>query len=181
MQVQKKTGEVVQNVWRFDPSYSSVEFTVTNLFFFKVRGRLGKFSGAIILCEGDISRSSVVATLSANSIDTGNARRDEHLRGKDFLDAEHFPEIEFQSDKVTTGKDRDTIVVMGNLSIKGRSKPVVLQVNAIDRSRSPQGEEFVYYTATTELDRYDFDISYGPGAISRKLKITINIQASRQP
>ncbi len=180
MQVQKKTSEVTQYVWRFDPSYSSIEFTVTNLFIFKVRGRIPGLAGVIVLDEGDITRSSVVATLKAESIDTGNARRDAHLKAKDFLDATTYPEIEFQSSKVARGKDRDTLKVTGVLSIKGKSKEVVLDVNAVDRSRSPRGEEFVYYTATTDVDRFNYGVNYGPALIGRTLKVTINVQASRQ-
>lgn len=179
MQVQKKTSEAIQNVWRFDPSYSSIEFTAKNLFLFKVSGRFSRFSGAIVLDEADITRSSVIATLSADSIETGKARRDAHLKSKDFLEVDKFPEIEFQSSKVAPGKDRDTLQVSGTLAIKGRTRNIVLDVNAVDRSRSPRGEEFVYYTASAELDRFDFGVGYGPALIGRTVKVVINVQASR--
>lgn len=180
MQVQTKTGEITQHVWRFDPGYSSIEFIVTKLFFFKVRGRISRFSGAIVLDEADLRRSSVVATLNADSVDTGNPRRDAQLKTKDFLDVANHPEIEFQSALVTAGKDRDTLSVAGNLTLNGRTREVVLDVNAIDRSRSPTGEEFIYYTASTELNRFDFGVNYNPALIGRTLKVTISVQASRQ-
>ncbi|HEU4930620.1 MAG TPA: YceI family protein, partial [Pyrinomonadaceae bacterium] len=63
------------------------------------------------------------------------------------------------------------------LRIKDKTVPVALQVNEMDRSRSPNGEEFVYYSATTELDRSAFGITYGRGFISRRLQVTINVQA----
>ena len=180
MQVQKKTSEITQHVWRFDPEYSSIEFTVTKLFFFKVSGRFSKFSGAIVLDEEDLRRSSAVATLKADSIESGNSRRDAQLKTKGFLEVSKYPEIEFQSTKVTAGKDRDTFRVTGNLTINGKTKETTLEVNAIDRSRSPRGEEFVYYTASTELDRFDFGVNFGAAFIGRTLKVTINVQASRQ-
>lgn len=180
MQVQKKTSEITQHVWRFDPAYSSIEFVITKLFLFKVTGRFKEFSGAIVLDETDLRQSSAIATLRAGSIETGNHRRDAQLLSGNFLDVNNHPEIEFQSSQVTAGKDRDTLSVTGNLTINGKTREIVLDVNAIDRSRSPNGEEFVYYTAATVLDRFDFGMNHSPALIGRTLKVTINVQASRQ-
>ncbi len=168
-----------RRVFDFDPAYSTVEFVVRNLFY-NVKGRFSVLEGSIVLDEDDISRSSVAATIKANSIDTGNRRRDAHLASADFFDAEKFPDIEFKSSKVQRGKDRDSLDVEGTLTIKGQSRPVALAVNEMDRSRSPNGEDFVYYSATAELDRFAFGINYGRGVIGRKLKVTINIQASNR-
>ena len=168
-----------QRVWTFDPAYSTVEFVVRNLFY-NVKGRFSVLEGSIVLDEDDIGRSSVTATIKANSIDTGNKRRDAHLKSADFFDAEQFPDIEFKSSKVQRGKDRDSLDVEGTLTIKGKSRSVALAVNEMDRSRSPNGEDFVYYSATAELDRFAFGINYGRGVIGRKLKVTINLQASNR-
>ena len=97
----------------------------------------------------------------------------------DFFDVEKFPEIEFKSTKVQRGKDRDSLDVEGTLTVKDKSVPIALAVNEMDRSRSPRGEEFVYYSATAELDRFAFGINYGRGLIGRHLKVTINVQASK--
>jgi polyisoprenoid-binding protein YceI len=163
-------------VWRFDPAYSTVEFSVRNLWF-TVRGRFRTLEGAIVLDQDDISRSSVTATIKARSIDTGNKRRDAHLQSADFLDADRFPEIEFRSTRVARGKDRDSLDVEGELTVKGKTKTIALLVNEMDRSRSPRGEDFVYYSATTDIDRFDFGIDYGRAMIGRKVKVTINVQA----
>ncbi|HKY45886.1 MAG TPA: YceI family protein [Pyrinomonadaceae bacterium] len=168
-----------RRVWTFDPAYSTVEFVVRN-FFYNVKGRFSVLEGSIVLDEDDIRGSSVTAIIKANSIDTGNKRRDVHLRSADFFDAEQFPDIEFKSSKVQRGKDRDSLDVEGTLTIKGKSLSVALAVNEMDRSRSPRGEEYVYYSATTELDRFAFGINYGRGVIGRKLKVTINVQASNR-
>ncbi len=174
MQTQK-TGAIHQ-VWRFDPAYTTVEFSVRNLWY-TVRGRFRTLEGSIVLDEADMSRSSVVARISARSIDTGNKRRDAHLQSADFFDADKFPDIEFISTRVARGKDRDSIDLEGSLTFKGKSRTITLAVNEMDRSRSPRGEEFVYYSATTELDRIDLGIKYGRGVIGRKVKVTINVQA----
>lgn len=167
------------NVWHFDPAYSTVEFVVRNLWY-NVKGRFNVLEGILVLDENDIRRSSVTATLKANSIDTGNKRRDAHLQSSDFFDAEKFPEIEFKSSRIERGKDRDSLDVDGTLTIKDKHVPIALAVNEMDRSRSPNGEEFVYYSATTKLDRFAFGIDYGRGFIGRRLNVTINIQASRR-
>src|SRR6185503_21367793 len=117
-----------RRVWQFDPAYSTVEFTVRNLWY-NVKGRFNVLEGAIVLDEDDVRRSSVTATLKANSIDTGNKRRDAHLKSADFFDAEKFPDIEFKSSKVQRGKDRDSLDVEGTLTIKGKSCSVALAVN----------------------------------------------------
>jgi polyisoprenoid-binding protein YceI len=166
-----------QRVWHFDPAYTTVEFVIRNLWF-KVKGRFRDLEGAIVLDEDDVSRSSVTATIRAGSIDTGNKRRDEHLLLKSFFDVENFPEIEFRSTRVARGKDRDSLDVEGELTIKDKSVPIALAVNVMDRSRSPRGEDFVYYSATTRLDRYAFGINYGHGIIGRRLQVNINVQAS---
>ena len=168
-----------RRVWQFDPAYSTVEFTVRNLWY-NVKGRFNVLEGAIVLDEDDVSRSSVTATLKANSIDTGNKRRDAHLRSADFLDAEKFPDIEFKSERVARGKDRDSLELDGILIVKHKRVPVSLAVNEMDRSRSPKGEEFIYYSATAEVDRFACGISYGRGMIGRKLTVTINIQATNR-
>jgi polyisoprenoid-binding protein YceI len=129
------------------------------------------------LDENDISRSSVTATIKVDSVDTGNKRRDAHLLAPDFFDVEKFPEIEFRSTGVRRGRDRDSLDLTGDLRIRDKTIPVALAVNEMDRSRSPNGEEFVYYSATTELDRRAFGINYGPGFIGRRLHVNINVQA----
>jgi polyisoprenoid-binding protein YceI len=166
-----------QYVWHFDPAYTTVEFVIRNLWF-KVRGRFKELEGVLVLDEDDVSRSSVTATIRAGSIDTGNKRRDRHLLLRDFFDVEKFPEIEFKSTSIQRGKDRDALNLEGELTIKDKTVPIVLAVNEMDRSRSPRGEEYVYYSATTELDRGAFGINFGRGLIGRRLRVHINVQAS---
>jgi polyisoprenoid-binding protein YceI len=169
-----------QCAWHFDPAYTTVEFSIRNLWF-KVTGRFNDLEGVLVLDENDVSRSSVTATIRASSIDTGNKRRDAHLLRGDFFDVEKFPEIEFRSTSIRRGKDRDALDLEGELTIKDKTVPISLAVNEMDRSRSPRGEEFVYYSATAELDRCAFGLNYGRGIIGRRLRVNINVQASNIP
>jgi polyisoprenoid-binding protein YceI len=175
-----QTDPQPQCVWHFDPAYTTVEFAIRNLWFY-VKGRFEDLEGFIVLDEEDISRSSVSATIKTDSIETGNKRRDAHLRSKEFFDIEKFPDIEFKSTTVKRGRDRDSLDVEGTLTIGDKRVPVRLAVNEMDRSRSPRGQEFIYYSASAELDRFACGITYGRGIIGRQLKVTINVQASNTP
>ncbi len=163
--------------WSFDPAYSTVEFAIRHLWY-TVHGRFQTVEGTIVFDGDDVSRSIVEARLRVGSIDTGNKRRDAHFLSKEFFDAESYPSIDFRSVSVRRGKDRDSLDLDGELTIKGKTSRVALAVNEMDRSRSPRGEEFAYYSATTEIDRFDFGIDSGRAILGRKLKVIINVQAS---
>jgi len=174
--IMKVVNTELQRVWTFDPTYTTVEFAIRNLWY-TVKGRFGVVEGAIVLDEGDISRSTVTATIKADTIDTRNKKRDAHLLLREFLDVEKFPKIEFKSTKVRRGKDRDSLDVEGMLIVKDKIVPIALAVNVMDRSRSPSGQEWVYYSATADLDRFALGINYGRGFIGRRLQVHINVQA----
>jgi polyisoprenoid-binding protein YceI len=166
-------------VWTVDPQYATVEFSAKMLFF-TIKGRLTDFGGKITLDENDIYRSSVEAAIKAASVSTGVKMRDERLCSKDFLDAVNYPEIHFQSASVGRGKDRDMLRVNGALTIKGQTREVALDVTITDRSRSPQGDEILYFAAVAEIDRFDFDVKYARGLIGRALKVLIQAQATKR-
>ena len=167
-------------VWKIDAAHTTVEFTIKNLFFFNTKGHFGNLAGKMVFDESDIRGSSVSATIKAASIDTGLKRRDADLRSADFLQVDRYPDIRFESTEVEPGRDRDTLRVRGLLTIKEKSREVLLEVNELDRSCSPSGEQIVYYTALTEFDRFDFEINHRRGLVGRRVKVTINVQASRQ-
>ena len=165
-----------QRVWQFDPAYSTVEFVVRNLWY-NVKGRFNVMEGSLVLDEDDVRRSSVSATIRAGSIETGSKRWNARFKSPKFFDVEKFPEVEFKSETIQRGRDRDSFDVDGTLTVKGKRIPIALAVNEMDRSRSPKGEEYIYYSATTELDRFALGIVSGRGLIGRRLKVTINVQA----
>lgn len=179
MQPKEQIVTDAQMLWSIDPTHSTVEFTVKKLFFFTVKGSLTRVEGNLVLDPADVRRSSAVVVLQSASIDTGNKSRDKQLRSAGFLDTDRFPEIRFQSTKVERGTDRDTLRVTGLLTVKDTSKEIVLEVSEIDRSRSPDGQSVVYYTALTNVDRFDFRIDAFRLLIGSKLQIMINIQATR--
>jgi polyisoprenoid-binding protein YceI len=170
----------IQSVWVIDPAYSAIEFSVKNFLFFIMKGHFTEFAGSIVLDHANVGGSSVEVAIKSASIDTGKKRRDAQLRSADFLATDSYPYIRFQSRKVEPGRDRDTLRLTGSLIIKGKSREVILDIEKLDESRSPDGEEVSYYSTSTELDRLDFGIGYRRGLIGRTLKVIINVQASRQ-
>lgn len=173
-------GDCAETYWFIEPGYTTANFKVKSFLFFTVAGTFNEVAGTIVLNEAELGRSSVTATIKTASLDSGNQGRDTHLRSTDFLAVEQFPEISFRSSSVEKGRDRDTLNIKGTLTIKNTSREIALLVTLVDRSRSPQGEEIIYYTAVTEIDRHAFGVSHLRGLIGGKLKIAIHIQAQKQ-
>lgn len=168
------------STWLIEPRYTTIQFIGRFGLFFKVRGSFKDIEGQIVRGETDVGRSSVEAAIRASSVDTGNRRRDDHLRSKDFLEADRYPEIRYVSTAVSKGRDRDTLRVSGTLTIREISRDIVLEVTEVERSQSPQGNEVAYYSLQTEIDRHAFGVRHLRGLIGSKLKVTIHVQAAKQ-
>src|SRR5580692_3257170 len=99
------------STWNIDAAHSGINFSIRHMVVSKVRGRFTKFTGTVRLDDGDLTRSSVEATIDASSIDTGTAQRDTHLRSPDFFDVEKFPTLLFRSTRIEkVGGDRYRVV-----------------------------------------------------------------------
>ncbi len=166
--------------WEIDRSHSSVEFVVRHLVVSKVRGRFGEFSGALEIGEVP-EQSSVEVVIDAASIDTGDAGRDEHLRSPDFLDVATYPTLSFRSTAVRGGGQRWQ--VDGELTVRGVAKPVALDVELEGVVTNPWGKEVAIFSATTEIDREDFGLTWnqaletGGVLVGKKVKILLDLSA----
>jgi len=167
------------STWTIDPEYSSVQFTGRLLFTRDVHGSLKIQRGTISVDHNDVSMSSAEAIIGVASITTGRAKRDDHLRSPAFLDAERFPQIHFKTTSVRRG-DRDTFIVTGLLTVRGKSHPVTLDVTEMDKSTSPRGEQLAYYSARATLDRLDLGVRRYRAIIGRKLHLRIHVQALKE-
>ena len=175
-----------RSAWAIDPKHSLVQFAVKHMMFTTVRGRFTEVRGTIHCPNGaDPSCASVEAEIAAASVDTGDAQRDAHLRGEDFLDAERFPTFTFKSTRVErTGEDE--LRVVGDLTIRGVTREVTLDATYNGRGTNPWGQEVVGFTAETRLNRKDFGLTWnvaleaGGLLVGDKLDILIEVQAIRQ-
>ncbi|MBA2317071.1 MAG: YceI family protein [Euzebyales bacterium] len=170
--------------YTIDPSHSNVEAMARHLMLSKVRGHFAQFSGRIVVAD-DIAASSVEVSIAAASIDTRDANRDEHLRSADFLDVDAHPELTFRSTGVEpAGSDRWTL--HGDLTIRGVARPVALDLEFLGDATDPWGNARALFSATTEIDREDFRITWnqaletGGVLVSKKLRIELEIQAVRE-
>ena len=168
-----------RTVWAIDPAYSTVEFSMKKFFFFDVKGRFTKFGGSIVLDETNISGSAVEVAIETASVEAGTRSHNAHLRSRSFLDADLYPQIRFESTRVEPGRDRDTLKLSGSLTIKGKSAEVVFDVDKLDHSKSPRGEEVSYFSSRTDLDRFAFGLGPKPGMMGRSIKVIVNVQANR--
>ncbi len=146
--------------WNIDPAHSRTGFTVRHLVISNVRGEFGKTTGTVTLDEKDLSRSRVEATIDTSTIDTRVPNRDADLKSPNFLDVEKYPTITFKSTKVKpAGKGK--LEVTGDLTMKGVTKPVVLEVEGpTPEIKGPMGESRRGLTARTTINRKDFGVTW---------------------
>ncbi|MGA2522160.1 MAG: YceI family protein [Acidimicrobiales bacterium] len=163
-----------------DQAHSAVEFVARHLMITKVRGRFAQFSGSLHVAEVP-EDSSVEVTIDAASVDTNQDQRDTHLRSADFLDVENHPTLSFKSTKVEL--DGDAWKVTGDLTIVGTTRPVVLDVEFDGANTTPWGTKAIAFTATTEIDREAWGLTYnqaleaGGVVVSKKIRIELNVEA----
>ena len=144
------------STWAIDPSHSQVGFSIRH-FFSKVPGSFTKYSGTIVYDPEKPTASTVKAEIEATSISTNNERRDNHLRSEDFFYVEKFPTITFESTKVTSVGD-GKLMVEGNLTMRGVTKPATLDVTFLGAGPGMQGEQRAGFEAVTKVNRKDFNI-----------------------
>lgn len=172
--------DLTPGIWNIDPSHTAVTFVARHLVITKVRGKFGEVTGALTIAEDKLS-STVEATIGMASVTTGDDSRDEHLKSADFFDVETYPTMTF----VSTGirGDGAEYVLTGDLTIKGVSKSVELDLEFEGVSPDPWGGTRVGFSATGEINRRDFGLNFdvkldtGGALVSEKIKIEIEAQA----
>jgi polyisoprenoid-binding protein YceI len=168
------------STWAVDASHSEVGFSVRHLVISNVKGTFGKYDGKIVLDDADVSRSTVEARIDAASVDTGVADRDAHLRSPDFLDVTKHPAITFRSTKVTKGEE-GALKVAGDLTLRGVTRPVVLEVTASPEVKGMYGETRRAFAARTKISRQAYGLTWnklveaGP-AVGDEVTITLELE-----
>ena len=156
------------SAWELDPAATHVAFSVSNLSMANVGGHFRLTSGRVTLVEEDPSRSTVEAVIDATSVDTGEPKRDRHLRSAAFLDVDHHPSITFRStriEQVGAGHWK----VAGTLTILDAARSVVLDV----QGGTVHGTRADAHASVT-IDRRDFGMTYAGFAVGQEVTITID-------
>jgi polyisoprenoid-binding protein YceI len=166
--------------YALDPSHSQVSFSARHLMVTKVRGRFPVADGRLVISE-DPARSTVEATIDVSAVDSGDDKRDEHLRSADFFDAEHFPTVTFRSTRVDDHGD-GTFTLEGDLTVRGVTRPVSLEGEYLGSQPSPWGDTRIGFSAETEVNRKDWGLEWnvaletGGLLVSDKVKLTIDAE-----
>jgi polyisoprenoid-binding protein YceI len=171
--------------WQIDSAHSGIHFSVRHLVIAKVRGQFGRWTGALSIPDDDLSRATVEVTIDATSIDTGVADRDQHLRSADFFDVATFPEITFRTRRIERSGG-DHFSLLGDLTIRGVTREVVLGVESSGRTRDPWGNVRAAFSAKASIDRKEFGLTWnqaletGGVMVGDKVEIEIEVEAVRQ-
>jgi polyisoprenoid-binding protein YceI len=170
-----------QDTWQLDPQHSSAQFSVRHLGVSTVRGAFTKVSGSVVYDPANLNKSSIQTTIDAASVDTRVEMRDNDLRSPRFLDAQKYATITFQSKKVEAA-GADKLKVTGDLTIKGVTKEVVLDVDGPSSSiKDPMGKDRLRTgaSATTKINRNDFGVSGLPGIVGDEITITLDVEMTK--
>jgi polyisoprenoid-binding protein YceI len=167
--------------WSIDPVHSHVEFAVKHLMIATVRGRFAVVHGTVYSDDADPAKGRAEIEIDADSIDTHESQRDTHLRSADFFDVEKFPKITFRSTRITDVHG-DTFKLVGDLTIRGVTREVVLDVTSEGRNRDPWGGERAGFSATTKIKRSDFGLTWnqaletGGVVVGDDIKISLDVE-----
>lgn len=165
--------------WKLDLSHTSIGFSVPHLVVSSVDGRFKEASATVKLDDTDLTKSEVSVTINAGSVDTGDAKRDEHLRGADFFDAKKFPTLSFKSTKISKAGKGYTLT--GNLTIRDVTKPVTLDATVSAPVKTPWGNQARAATLTGKVKRGDFGLKWNKaletGGVVVGDDVTINVKA----
>ncbi len=178
------TQPSTQTTWQVDPAHSLVEFSVRHMMVSTVKGRFTDVKGAVINVDDDPAKSSVEIEIAAASVNTGDEKRDAHLRSADFFDVENFPAITFKGTRVE-GSPED-FTVTGDLTIRGVTREVRLIAGLNGVGTNPWGATVAGFSAETKINRKDFDLGWnvaleaGGVLVGDQIKIQIELQVAKQ-
>ncbi|MEU2601028.1 YceI family protein [Streptomyces hirsutus] len=171
-------------VWTIDPVHSSIAFVARHAMITKVRGTFEAFDGRLYLDGERPGRSTADVTIEVASLDTRQEQRDRHLRSADFFHVEAHPVLSFRSTLVQR-LSADTYHLSGDLSIKGVTRPVVLDLTHTGTATDPFGNERTGFEGSTTVDRTEWGLTWnrvletGGVLVGEKVKLEFDISAIR--
>ncbi|WP_047982988.1 YceI family protein [Ornithinibacillus californiensis] len=172
-------------VWNIDKSHSSLEFTVKHMMISKVKGVFNEFDATVEADVNDLTDAAVEFSVDLKSIDTRNEDRDNHLRSNDFFDIENHPKMTFVATDIKKKSDNEYDVV-GDLSLRGVTKPVTFDLTMEGVHKDPWGNEVAGFSGSTKLNRKDFGLVWnaaletGGVLVGEEVKINIELEAHKQ-
>ena len=176
------TVPATTTTWKIDPAHSVAEFKVKHMMIANVKGKFSGISGVLTLDEADPARSTVQASIPMETVFTGDAQRDTHLKSPDFFDAEKHREMTFKSTRIEV-KGPGELAVTGELTLHGVTKPVTFAVEGpTPPAKDPWGNTRVGLEATTKINRKDFGLGWnaaletGGVLVGEDVAITLDVE-----
>ena len=170
------------STWVPDKAHSEVNFSILHMSLANVRGRFGDIGGTVALDQSNITKSTANITIDVSTVDTGVAARDADLKSPHFFDAAKYPTATFVSTSFKKNES-DGLIVTGNLTLHGVTRPVVLQAEGpTGPVNGPGNKQHRGFSATATINRKDFGIgpSYPNAAIGDQVKLTIDLDLVKQ-
>jgi polyisoprenoid-binding protein YceI len=171
--------------WEIDGGRSGIRFAVRHLVLSKTRGKFSRWSGTVLVPDGDLTHAVVDVVIDPSSIDTGVPRRDTHLRGDDYLDVARYPRITFAASQVSAEPD-GRLRVVGALTVKDVTREVTVVAVPNGCTRDSLGTDRARFTARTAIDRRDFGftgtfaLDAGDMVIGESIDVEIEVEAVRR-
>lgn len=168
--------------YKLDTQHASLTFGIKHMMLSTVKGSFAKWDGDFYFDKASGKLENIKFAVEANSINTSDVKRDEHLRGADFFNVEKFPKIEFVSTKVEM-KNKKPVKMTGNLTMLGVTKPITWKVHYLGSMMGFSGAEFVVFNASTKVNRKDFGMIYnkaldkGGLALGEEVDIALDFEA----
>jgi len=178
-------GTLKKVKWVLDPSHSEISFKVKHLMITNVKGEFKKFEGEINTVGNDFSAATVNVTIDASSIFTNEANRDTHLKSAEFFDVENHKELKFEGTSLVKIDD-ENYVMKGNLTIKGVSREVKLDVEFGGINKDPWGNEKAGFSLEGKISRKDWGLNWnaaletGGVLVSEEVKLSAEVQFVKQ-
>ena len=178
--LEEKPVRTALSTWNLDATHSNAGFSVRHLMISNVRGEFRQLSGTLQYDPANVEKSVVSITIQAASIDTREPNRDAHLKSADFFETEKYPEITFNSTQ-WQHKNDDELIVKGDLTMHGVTRPVVLTAERTATMKDPWGGTRVGFTGKTKINRKDFGLHYNAaleaGGVVVGEEVTISLEA----
>ncbi|HLK04627.1 MAG TPA: YceI family protein [Candidatus Acidoferrum sp.] len=179
-------ASAASTTWQIDPQHTAAQFAVKHLMISTVRGEFKGVTGMVVWDDKDVTKSTVDVTIDAKTVNTGEEKRDQHLKSPDFFDVEKFPTITFKSKKVEAD-GAGKLKITGDLTIHGVTKEAVLDVEGPTAPvTDPWKNTRVAATATTKVNRQDFGVKWnanmdgGGVVVGDAVTITIDLEMVKQ-
>jgi polyisoprenoid-binding protein YceI len=173
------------NTWTLDPAHTGITFKVRHMMVANVNGSFPKYSGTVTYDGKDVSSVAADITIDATSITTNNEKRDAHLKSPDFFDVATYPTITFKSKRVQKGA-AGTFKLIGDLTIRGVTKEVTLDIEGPSQPIQAQGATKIGATATTTINRQDYGVKWsrnldgGGVVVGDEVKITLELELNKR-